>query len=357
MPNKSLEDMLRELITKIIDESREDISQKREAEKLINEAFVNFPHFDEKAEIKLQKAVELAPDNFYAHSSLGTCYFQHEKFKLAETEFKRALELKPDDTLSHLSLVGCYISLDKLKEAEDELKKAIKEDPHALGFYFMIGVFYKDHGTKKDIEAFYQEAVKYVNKSERGVIKKQLEEGFGQKIEVTEGSLEDKLRKLKDVKDSFLRDELKIVKEKLIARFAESELTKEEEYCKFIFEQLKAQKVLKGTYIENIVKVGSIAFSFESELSLQSAVGLRETYIFLKSTPMSGKAKKDIADFKKFKIKINEYIESQKELHYPDFKDYVLSELPDNLSKCRKGYILGFFEAIYGISEMRDNSS
>ena len=86
----------------------------------------------ELVEATLQKAVSLAPDDWYLNMQLGVHYLDGGKWAQAEEQFRRAVALVPDNPRAHNNLGLVYRGLDRLDAAAASFQKAIDLEPTFL---------------------------------------------------------------------------------------------------------------------------------------------------------------------------------------------------------------------------------
>ena len=118
-----------------------------------------------KAAERLQTAIELAPEFYSAHNSLGIAYQKLQRYRDSEKEFNQARELNPRsvDPLTNLGSLYIQEAEDSnvtktrrlrgriLDQALDILEAAIKLNPRSgISFYLLGAANYKS--------AFYEEA-------------------------------------------------------------------------------------------------------------------------------------------------------------------------------------------------------
>ncbi len=116
----------------------------------------------EGAKKHLQKALELAPDDFQALSSLGWAQAMAEDYDDALMTYQYVLAAKPDDALARVNLG--YVCLKKgiFGEAIEHLSKAIQNDEDRkatlYGNYY-LGLVYLAREMYEDAESFFQTTV------------------------------------------------------------------------------------------------------------------------------------------------------------------------------------------------------
>jgi type IV pilus assembly protein PilF len=86
---------------------------------------VSFLQTDQqRAFVALQKAVDLNPENFEAHYTLGSIYFQRKELPEAEREFRRATELNRNSGEAFNYLGRTLLLQGRWSEATEALKTA-----------------------------------------------------------------------------------------------------------------------------------------------------------------------------------------------------------------------------------------
>ena len=80
----------------------------------------------EDALVKLQKAVDVAPDYSEAQSSLALVYQQLEEYEKSREHYEIALELQPDSGIIHNNFATLLCRIGKPLEAEKHFLQAIK---------------------------------------------------------------------------------------------------------------------------------------------------------------------------------------------------------------------------------------
>ena len=118
---------------------------------------------DAKAIELLVSVVQLAPDFYSAHNTLGTLYQKTSRFRGAEAEYRRARELNPRTAEPLVNLGSLFIdeAAARAKEGEevvgkildaalDTLEESLKIRRSAMAYYFLGTAYYKSN--------FYEEA-------------------------------------------------------------------------------------------------------------------------------------------------------------------------------------------------------
>src|SRR4029078_4013594 len=86
----------------------------------------------ELVEATLQKAVSLAPDDWYLNMQLGVHYLDGGKGAQGQKQVRSAVELVPDNPRAHNNLGLVYRGLDRLDAAASSFQKAIDLEPTFL---------------------------------------------------------------------------------------------------------------------------------------------------------------------------------------------------------------------------------
>jgi serine/threonine protein kinase/Tfp pilus assembly protein PilF len=79
----------------------------------------------------MQKAADLAPDDWRFPMNLGVFDLAGGKLQQAAEEFRRSAELAQDNGLAYYNLGIVELRLNQLDRAQDDLDRALKLDPHA----------------------------------------------------------------------------------------------------------------------------------------------------------------------------------------------------------------------------------
>ena len=111
-----------------------------------------------------RKAVELDPDNPYAHRMLGLSLYNQGDIPGAEQAVRRSVDLAQDDNGSQRLLGVILYQLGKTKDAESHFKAAIAADPMPSEPYFNLAIICSRDNRLKEARTYYQQAL------ERGAI-------------------------------------------------------------------------------------------------------------------------------------------------------------------------------------------
>jgi Flp pilus assembly protein TadD len=106
-----------------------------------------------------QHALEVTPDNYPAHVSLGRALQNQNRFSEAEAHFRKALELRPkdDEVLNNLALA--VQAQGRYGDAETVLKKALSLNPNDADTLANLGAVMKALGSFADAQTQLQRAL------------------------------------------------------------------------------------------------------------------------------------------------------------------------------------------------------
>jgi hypothetical protein len=107
-----------------------------------------------------------------------------------------------------------------------------------------------------------------------------------------------------------LTDKLKAVLDKVSARLAESEIVAGE-FGYFLFEQLKEQGIVSGTYGQNVIDVGAFEYLIGYKLRTHTLGGMNQDYIATCRTHVSGKMREDLEERELFDRIAIDYLREQ----------------------------------------------
>ncbi len=88
------------------------------------------------AMISARKAVELAPNEAWAHGVLGYIMMGELRWSESQAQYEHALRLNPNDADIHLGIADFYIADSQPHKAMEHLATALRLDPHPTGVFF-----------------------------------------------------------------------------------------------------------------------------------------------------------------------------------------------------------------------------
>ena len=83
-----------------------------------------------------QKAVELAPNEAWAHGVLGYIMAGEMRWVESQAQFERALRLNPSDADIHMGMADYYIGDSQPHKAMEHLATALRLNPYPSGVFF-----------------------------------------------------------------------------------------------------------------------------------------------------------------------------------------------------------------------------
>jgi tetratricopeptide (TPR) repeat protein len=96
----------------------------------------------------LQKAIRLNPlgeSNIFLY--IGHTYRVIGRFEEAASEYKKALQLAPDNIFAHLGLVATYIMMGREQEARTEAAEVLRISPKFSVDYYANRLTFKDQSV------------------------------------------------------------------------------------------------------------------------------------------------------------------------------------------------------------------
>ncbi|MCX7827091.1 MAG: tetratricopeptide repeat protein, partial [Verrucomicrobiae bacterium] len=91
---------------------------------------------------RLNRALQIAPDDGYSHSIIGIIYFKQDRLDDAIAELTRAVKLSPNNSEAHNFLgIACWRKGWR-SAAEQELRRAIELRPDYADAHYNLAVVY-----------------------------------------------------------------------------------------------------------------------------------------------------------------------------------------------------------------------
>jgi len=112
----------------------------------------------EEAESALQTAINLRPDCFREHHSLGYLYIQMGRYDAAANEFRHAARAAPENPDAHINLGAILYYQDRREEAKKAFEDALVLEPNAAA-YSNLGVLYFEEARYGDAAEMFESAV------------------------------------------------------------------------------------------------------------------------------------------------------------------------------------------------------
>jgi len=107
-----------------------------------------------------QKAIQINPDYYRAHLSLGNCYKVKGEIQKAVYHLKEVVRINPNHEETHRSLSEIvYGEQAKITEAIHHLKEVIRINPKDASSYVNLGVAYSEQGRIEKAIEMYEQAI------------------------------------------------------------------------------------------------------------------------------------------------------------------------------------------------------
>lgn len=114
-----------------------------------------------KKEIEhLYRELELDPDRYGTHSSLGKAFIHMDNGREAVKHLSRAVEIRPEFAESHFSLGTAFQSQDRFDEAAECYRQALQIKPDYVEAHFNLGIVLKAQDKVDASAHHYRQAVK-----------------------------------------------------------------------------------------------------------------------------------------------------------------------------------------------------
>jgi tetratricopeptide (TPR) repeat protein len=107
----------------------------------------------------IERAIAIAPGNWFAHSNLGLAYQALNQLDNAETELRKAVALKPDWDVAHNNLGTVLHAAGRSDDAEQCFARAVQLNPSNTEALNNLGNLSKDRGRLADAEALFRRAL------------------------------------------------------------------------------------------------------------------------------------------------------------------------------------------------------
>jgi tetratricopeptide (TPR) repeat protein len=106
-----------------------------------------------------QKAIQAAPDFYYAHNNLGTDYLARSDFAAARKEFERVVELNQSDATAYFNLSNVCLLMNQVPDAQRFLDEGFRRQPDSALGQFLLGSLNLKMGKPREAERALRQAV------------------------------------------------------------------------------------------------------------------------------------------------------------------------------------------------------
>jgi Flp pilus assembly protein TadD len=97
-----------------------------------------------------EKALEIAPEMYFARNNLASLYLENQRFGEAETELKKVIAQNQADANAYFNLANVYLLTARLNEATVSIEEGLKRQPRsALGEFLMGSTLIKKGNTQE----------------------------------------------------------------------------------------------------------------------------------------------------------------------------------------------------------------
>lgn len=111
------------------------------------------------AELALQKAISLEPENAALHSNLGVILADQNRFKESIHEYAEAVRLNPQNPVFHNNLGNVLSRTGDLQGASKEYREAIRLNPNYALAYFNLGTVLGNLRELENSNVAYKKAI------------------------------------------------------------------------------------------------------------------------------------------------------------------------------------------------------
>ena len=113
-----------------------------------------------EAEASLFKCLQIDPDHWRSHASLGALALARHDYEKARESLERALALKPGSSPVATNLASCLMQLGYHEDCITYAKKALKAEPDNLHALNTLGYAQSELGQLEEAERNFQKAIK-----------------------------------------------------------------------------------------------------------------------------------------------------------------------------------------------------
>ena len=139
---------------------QENIPEVQTVDSYLREGFRLYQQGDSRgAELALQKAVNLEPENAALHSNLGIVLADQNRFQESIREYREAVRLSPHNPVFHNNLGNVLSRAGDLPGASAEYREAIRLNPKYALAYFNLGTALGNLREFENSNAAYKKAI------------------------------------------------------------------------------------------------------------------------------------------------------------------------------------------------------
>jgi tetratricopeptide (TPR) repeat protein len=113
-----------------------------------------------EARDRVQKQLELVPNNPVLYTLLGRLWQQAKDAGQAEAAYKKAMSVDPQLPLSYISLGELYLMTGKQEQAAKEYEAALEKNPKLVGAHMILGMIHEQKKEYDKARTRYEEVLK-----------------------------------------------------------------------------------------------------------------------------------------------------------------------------------------------------
>jgi tetratricopeptide (TPR) repeat protein len=106
-----------------------------------------------------EKALQIAPEMYFARNNLASLYVEGRRFGEAETEFKKVIGQNQADANAYFNLANVYLLTDRLNEATGSIQEGLKRQPQSAFGEFLMGSMLIKKGNAREAEERFRVAL------------------------------------------------------------------------------------------------------------------------------------------------------------------------------------------------------
>jgi tetratricopeptide (TPR) repeat protein len=106
-----------------------------------------------------EKALDIAPNLYFARNNLGSLYLRKRDFKAAEAEFHKVIEANQADAAAYFNLGNVCLLTRRYDQAINWLQEGLRRQPQSALGHFLLGSTYTATGRAEEAEKSLQSAL------------------------------------------------------------------------------------------------------------------------------------------------------------------------------------------------------
>jgi TolA-binding protein len=106
-----------------------------------------------------EKALEIAPEMYFARNNLASLYLENQRFGEAEAELKKVIAENQADANAYFNLANVYLLTGRLNEAADSIQEGLQRQPRSAFGEFLMGTMLVKKGNAREAEERFRVAL------------------------------------------------------------------------------------------------------------------------------------------------------------------------------------------------------